>query len=204
MVFWIAILVGVLFAWLGVRRGFYETLILLFNIVISIYVAVFLAPAAVRLTPAIEGAASFKTALSLLALGGGCFALLHGVSFVFLTGQFHIRFARFLDIVIAGLLGFAGGFLALSFVALMVTATPLSDHWLLSRAGFNRQDEQPNLACMAWFCDRIHSVAGLDASENATQKAITRLLEESRLEVLKNKRPTPADVNNVATTLPGK
>ena len=44
MVFWIAILVGVLFAWLGVRLGFYETWILCFNVIVSIYVAIFLAP----------------------------------------------------------------------------------------------------------------------------------------------------------------
>lgn len=42
MVFWIAILVGGAFVWLGVRMGFYQSWCLLFNIVVSIYLAIFL------------------------------------------------------------------------------------------------------------------------------------------------------------------
>jgi uncharacterized membrane protein required for colicin V production len=202
MAFWIAILVGILFVWLAVRRGFYESLILLFNIVVSIYVAIFLAPTVVRLTPAIEGAVAFKMALCLLVLGGGCFALLFGVSFVLLTGQFHISFHRVLDIVVAGVLGFAGGFLASSFVALVVTATPLSDHWLLRYAGLNRQAEQPNIACIAWCCDRIHSIAGTNATVHPTEDAVTRLLNESRQEMLADKQPAAIDANDASTAPP--
>jgi uncharacterized membrane protein required for colicin V production len=198
MVFWVAILVGVLFVWLAVRRGFYESLILLFNVVVSIYVAIFLAPTVARLTPAIEGAATFKVAICLLALGGGCFALLFGVSFVLLTGQFHITFPRVLDIVVAGVLGFVAGFLALSFVALAITTTPLSEHWLLSHAGFNRQAEQPNVACMAWCCDLVHSVAGVNATASPTRDAVARLLDEARREANQSNHAVVADVNGAS------
>jgi hypothetical protein len=195
MMFWIAILVGILFAWRAVRRGFYESLVLLFNVVISIYVAIFLAPTVVRVTPAIEGAAAFKMALCLLVLGGGSFALLLGLSFVVLTGQFHVPFHRVLDILVAGLLGFAAGFLAWSFVALAITATPLKDHWLLSHAGLNEKAEQPNVASLAWCCDLVHSVAGIDTTGNPAQAAISRLLEESHKECPQPKQAAPADAN---------
>ncbi len=195
MVFWLAILVGTLFAWLAVRRGFYESLILLFNVVVSIYVAVFLAPALVQIVPAIEGAAAFKLALCLLAVGGGCFALLFGISFVLLTGQFHVPFPRVLDVVAAGACGFAAGFLAWSFVALVATATPLSEHWLLRHAGLSEKNQQANIACMAWCCDQVHAVAGIDAANNPTQVVIARLLEESRREILQSKPVPPADPN---------
>jgi hypothetical protein len=203
MAFWIAILIGILFAWLAVQRGFFESLILLFNIVISIYVAIFLAPVIADLTPAIEGAAAFKIALTLLVLGGGCFALLFGISFVLLTGQFHIAFARVLDIVVAGALGFASGFLAWSFIALIVTTTPLSDHWLVRHAGLSREAAQPNVAGMAWCCDLVHSIAGIDPAGNPTQTAVSRLLEESRREILQGRQSAPADPNVASTAKPG-
>ena len=58
MVFWIAILAGVLFTWLAVRMGFYETWVLLFNLVVAIYVSIFLAPAVARFVP-MPGSASW-------------------------------------------------------------------------------------------------------------------------------------------------
>jgi hypothetical protein len=44
MVFWAGILVGGLFIWFAVKIGFYEMWATLFNIVISIYIAIFLSP----------------------------------------------------------------------------------------------------------------------------------------------------------------
>lgn len=204
MAFWIAILVGVLLAWYAVRKGFFESLILLFNIVISIYLAIFLAPVVTRVTPAIEGAAAFKMALTLLVLGGGCFALLFGISFVLLTGQFHIAFMRVLDVVVAGALGFASGFLAWSFIALLVTTTPLSDHWLLRHAGLSQEAAQPNVAGIAWCCDLVHSVAGIDPAGAPTQTAVAQLLDESRREILQSKPAASPDANAVATDKPGR
>jgi len=176
MVFWIAILAGGLFAWLAVRMGFYETWILLFNVVVSMYVGIFLAPAVVELTPATGGLASYGTALSMVVLAGGCFAILQGLSFVFLTGQFNIPFPRLLDIVLSGLLGFVAGFLALSFLALIVTASPLTERKLVGTLGFDRQSQKTNIACVAWCCDRVHALTRFEADASATQAAIDRLL----------------------------
>jgi hypothetical protein len=195
MVFWIAILVGFLFTWLGVQKGFYESLVLLFNLVVSIYVAIFLAPIVVRVTPEIEGAEGFNLALCLLLLGVGCFAVLFGASFVLLTGQFQIWFSRVLDVVVAGALGFVAGFLTWRFVALVITATPMSQHWLLRHAAFNQRSEQPNIACLAWCCDRVHSVAGIGVTRHPTETAISRLLQEAREEMPPVQRTPPADAN---------
>ena len=102
MIFWIAILAGVLFVWLAIRMGFYETWALFFNTVVSIYVSVFLTPMLIEFVPAPSGAASYHVALCLIVLAGGVFALLQGLSYVFLTGQFHIPFPRVFDIVLSG------------------------------------------------------------------------------------------------------
>jgi hypothetical protein len=186
MVFWIAILSGALFVWLAVRMGFYETWALLFNVIVSIYVSIFLAPLLVEWVPAADGAASCHTALGMIALAGGCFAVLQGLSFVFLTGQFHIPFPRVFDIFLSGLLGFAAGFLVLSFAALVLTTTPLSRHRILGVLGLGNQPRQANLVFIARSCDLIHSFAGFDGSDNTTQAALQRLLE------VNHARPQPA------------
>ena len=71
-------------------------------------------------------------------LAGGCFALLQGLSFVFLTGQFHIPFPRVFDIVLSGVLGFAAGFLIVSFVAVVLTTTPLAEHKIVGVFGLGK------------------------------------------------------------------
>jgi hypothetical protein len=177
-VFWIAILAGVLFVWLAVRLGFYEMWVLLFNVVISIYVAIFLAPVFSNLASAAGGTASYGTALSLLVLAGGCFAALHGLSYVFLTSQFNIPFPRFFDILLSGLLGFAAGFLILSFAALVITTTPLAQHRLISSIGFNPQSQRANITCVAWCCDKVHSIAGFGASSGTAREAVERLFDK--------------------------
>ncbi len=175
MVFWTAILVGALFVWLAIRLGLFETWDLLFNSVISIYVAIFLAPAVAACAPSTGTISAFCTALSLTVLAGGCFAILHGISYVFLTGQFRVSFPATFDILLAGALGFLTGFLILSFVALVLTTTPLAEHELVSGLGLNPKSEKSNIACIAWCCDRVHAVVGGDADGSATQAAIERL-----------------------------
>lgn len=180
MVFWIAILVGGLFVWLGVRIGFYETWVLCFNIIVSVYLAIFLAPTVVEFAPGTGGFSSYCMALSMVVLAGGCFAILQGLSFVFLTGQFNIPFPQVFDIVLSGLLGFVAGFLALSFVALVITTTPLAEHGMVRGIGLNTQSQKTNLSTIAWCCDLVHSFAEPEAEDQATQAAVERLLEPRR------------------------
>jgi hypothetical protein len=166
-----------LFVWLGLRLGFYETWCLLFNVVISIYLAVFLAPTVAELAPITGAVSAYGTALSMVVLGGGCFAILYGLSYVFLTSQYTIPFPKIIDILVAGGLGFLCGFLVLSFLALIVTITPLAQHGLVRSIGFNPEAEQANTACLAWCCDLVHSFASPGATEGAAQAAIDHLLD---------------------------
>jgi hypothetical protein len=179
MVFWIAILAGIGFVWLAVRLGFYETWILFFNVLVSMYLGIFLTPMIVSFAPASGEVASYGVALSMVVLAGGCFAILQGLSYVFLTGQFSISFPRLFDIPLSGLLGFVAGFLALSFAALTVTTTPLARHRIVSTLGFNRQSQQATITCIAWGCDLIHAFARFEAGEGGTQEAVNRLLDLS-------------------------
>ncbi|MBN2130377.1 MAG: CvpA family protein, partial [Sedimentisphaerales bacterium] len=194
MVFWIAILIGVLFAWLGVRLGFYETWILCFNVIVSIYVAIFLAPLVVDFAPGTGQAAVYCTALSLIVLAGGCFAILQGTAYVCLTGQFNIPFPRVFDILFSGLLGFVAGFLVLSFVAIVLTTTPLAEHSIVGTIGFTAEAQSPNIACLARGCDLIHAFAG-SASSGRTPEEAVHLLLTARRENDPNSAGERADAN---------
>jgi hypothetical protein len=193
MVFWIAILAGTLFVWLAVRLGFYETWVLLFNIIVSIYVAVFLTPILAEFAPASGGGASYQTALCLIVLAGGCFALLQGLSFVFLTGQFRIPFPRVFDVVFSGVLGFVAGFLVLSFAALVLTTTPLARHNIVGVLGLSRQSQPANLVCLTRCCDLIHVFAGSDDRDGTPQAALQQLLQSNTGHP--DSRSRPADAN---------
>lgn len=191
MVFWIAILAGVLFVWLAVRLRFYATWVLLFNILVSIYVSIFLAPIIVDFAPAPGGAASYGMALSMLVLAGGCFAILHGLSYVFLTGQFNIAFPRVFDILLSGILGFIAGFVVLSFVAIVLTTTPLAQQEMVSSIGLNEQSQQSNISCLVRCCNLIHSVAGFEGGKNTTEAAIHRLMDDGRSSRSKHREVKP-------------
>ena len=145
MVFWIGILVGGLFAWLTIKMlGFYETWAMLFNIVISIYLAVFLRPTIADILPA-AGNTPYSSALTIIAIAIASFAILHGISYVFFTSQFSVSFPRVLDILGTGFLGFLAGLLVWSFVSLLICIMPISQSSVVKTIGFGSQIDQANI-----------------------------------------------------------
>jgi len=179
MVPWIGILVGGLFVWLAVTIGFYETWCLFVNILISIYAGVYLAPAVLTLAPSTGNMAPYGTAMSMIVVAGGCFALLYGISYVFLTGQFSVPFPKTFDVLLAGALGFLTGFLLLSFLALAFTTTPVAQQGTVGKLGFNADSQKANIACIAQCCDAIHALTGGDTAAQPTKTAITQLLDRA-------------------------
>jgi hypothetical protein len=181
MVFWASILAGGLFVWLAVRIGFFEMWTLLFNIVISIYVAIYLTPVIVDVAPA-AGETSYGSALTLVVLAIGTFLVLFGISYVFLTGQFNVAFPKVFDLVFAGLLGFLAGALVLSFAAIVITITPLSQNHLMSKIGFNAQSQRTNIAYISRWCDLIDLAASSADSETTAERTIEALLSSAQVD----------------------
>lgn len=208
MVFWIGILAGALFAWFAFKLGFYDTLAILLNIVISIYIAVFLAPVIVDFIPA-AGQTPYGNVLTLLVLAAGIFFILFGISYTFITGQFSISFPKIFDILFAPLLGFLTGFLLLSFVAFLISITPISQNKYANEIGLNRHSQQANISYICWWCDLVHSVVSSEDSPESTEQAIDwyfqsaekKTLEEPAEQAEPNKPPdanipTPAPMNH--------
>ncbi len=179
MVFWLGILTGGLFTWFAIKIGFYEMLAMFFNIVISIYAAIFLTPVILDIIPTARETQYCHT-LALVVLGGGTFFILYGITYVFLTGQFKVSFPKLFDILLTGILGFLAGFLVLSFAALVITVTPISQNRFVRQVGFNRQSQQANISYMCLWCDLVNSIVSSPDTKITSKQAVEHLLSETQ------------------------
>ena len=191
MLFWIGILVSGLFTWLAIRIGFYEMLVMFFNIVISIYVSIFLSPAIANLFPSATDTIFYYTfVLSVVSVG--TFLILYGIAYIFLTGQFKVSFHKVFDILLAGLLGFMAGFLVFSFAALVITVTPLSQNRLISKAGFNKQSQSANISYICWWCDLVNIAVSSDEKKKS-KDIIDELIQNAH--ILESDKENEVDPN---------
>lgn len=179
MVFWVSILAGGLFIWLAIKIGFYETLAMLFNVVISIYLAIFLTPVIVDIIPAARET-PYCNALALAVTSVGAFLILYGITYIFLTGQFKVTFPKIFDILFTGVLGFLTGFLILSFTALAITVTPISQNRLVNRVGFNKQSQQANISYICWWCDLVNTIVSSPDTKIKSEQVIDQLLNSTQ------------------------
>ena len=196
MVFWIGILAGGAFAWFAIKMGFYETWTMLFNIVISIYLAVFLGPVIADIVPS-AGDTLYSNALCMLAVAVGSFLILHGISYTFLTGQFVISFPKIFDTVGTGFLGFLAGFLIWSFVGLLIYTTPVSQQPIVKEIGFGSQFQQTNVSYISWWCNLVNSVVSSQDKKYTTEQVINGLLKSAEPRVQRK----PAGPNDVETSI---
>lgn len=190
MVFWIGILFGFLFVWLAVKKGFYETWVLLFNIVIAVYLGIFLGPVIANIVPIASGSA-YNNALCMIIPSLGAFLILYGISFTLFTGQFSIPFTKTIDTCVAGFLGFLTGLLVWFFLSLLISITPISQHTFVSELDFADSFKQTGAPYVSWWCDRIHSIAASKDSDMTSAEVINTLLEEAEPKTRPKPTPTP-------------
>jgi len=179
MVFWLGILTGGLFIWFAMKIGFYEMLAILFNIVISIYVSIFLTPVILDIVPE-AGDIPCSNAFASAVLAVGTFFVLYGITWVFLTGQFKVSFPKLFDTLFTGVLGFLTGFLVLSFAALVITITPISQNRFVKQVGLNRNSQHANISYICWWCDLVNSIVSSPDTKITSEQAVEHLLSETQ------------------------
>ena len=179
MAFWLAVLGGALFVWIAIGIRFYDTWILLFNIVISVYVAVFLAPIIADAVPA-AAATPYGHALTLMATAVGILSILYAVSFTFLISQVDVSFPKICENLAAGVLGFLAGFLAFSFAAFLICLTPLREHSFVDKCGLDTQSQQANVSYIGWWCDLVNLLVSSEGNELTGKEALGELLKRTQ------------------------
>jgi hypothetical protein len=178
MVFWMGILVSGLFACFAIKKGFYETWALGFNIIISIYVAVSLSQVVADIVPI--GDVAYSKTLTVLATAVVCFLILNSISYTFITGQFRILFPKIFDVVGAGLFGFLAGFLIWSFASLLFMTTPIAENAFVKDIGFDAKVQQTNISYISWWCSTVNKIVSSQDGKQTTQQTINWLLESNK------------------------
>ena len=189
------ILAGGFCVWFAIKIGFYETWAMLFNIVIAIFTALFLAGPIINFLP--EDAVNIpgRDALILSVIAAGTFLILYGITYILFTSQFKVILPKIFDILLAGVLGFFGGFLVLSFIALIIFLTPIGSYTgIIDDASI-----EYNMSSSYWLFDGIHSIVSTKEKETTTEQLIERLLNKSQPDT-QNKNSQQAEPDKPITS----
>jgi uncharacterized membrane protein required for colicin V production len=175
MFFWIGIIIGVVFAVLATKLGFYDTLVHFINALISIYLALFLTPFVLQVVPG-AGDIPYGTIVTTAITGIGSFIILYAISYLLLIGQFKVSFSKAFDTLFGGLVGFLLGFLVLSFMSILATTTTVSQ----VTDFLENNTIESNLSYVCWWCDIIHGFVGVEDTEQPSRQAICKLKDIAR------------------------
>jgi hypothetical protein len=157
MVFWLAVAVGGLFAWVAVQIGFYATWILFFHLLLAAYAAIFLTPVIIANVPAAT-TTDYGYAMIFLCVAVATLCIAYGICFACLTGHLRVEFPKIFDGIFAGLLGFQAGFLVLSFFSFTFCLTPMGQSDFGKTFGLDAHSQRSNIAFLCWWCDRVHGL----------------------------------------------
>lgn len=193
MVFWLAVLVGALFAWIAVRTGFYAAWIMFFHLLLAACVSIFLTPVFVAGVPAAASIHGFGHALTLMSIAVATLFIGYGTCYACLSGRLQMPFPRFLDSIGAGVLGFLTGFLVWSFLLLAFTLTPVAQFDLVKQFGFDRAAQQTNIAYLCWWCDSLHYFVSPWGDETTSQQAIDLLMTKTAPTTEETPEDTPPE-----------
>jgi hypothetical protein len=202
--FWIGILVGATFVWFAIKLRFYQTWALVFNIIISIYLAVYLRPTIVNI-PAV-GDTPYNNALTMVVIAVASFLILHGISYIFLTSQFNVSFPKIFDTLGSGLLGFLAGFLVWSFLSLLIYITPASQNTSV-KGIFTDKFQKTTVSYVSRFCNLVNALVSSQDNGHSAKQTISKLLlkgAESKTQVKQaepEKPVEPAEPNEVETSI---
>lgn len=174
MLFWFAVLVGVIFAVFAIKSGFYAMWAVLFNILISVFLSVMLCPTIIGLVPDI-GDSRYHYAGCVAGIAVVAFAILQTITVNFLIAtkaekidEEKIAFPQIFNTVGAGLVGFLAGYIVCGFVLFVVLIMPVSKEPIVKsiceQSGFAAQSVQK-------VCDFVGEVS-LQSYEQAGPKAV--------------------------------
>jgi hypothetical protein len=175
MVFWIGILIAVAFAASSLKFGLYHAWTMLFNVLIAVYLGVRLGPFVQDLIPS---SGQYSVTLAVLATGLASFLVLHGISYVFLIGQFDVTFPPTIGKLGSAIFGFLAGFLVWSFISLLICTTPCSQNKFVKDVGMCREgfEKMHAQSYLVWWCSALDKLVGSGDTDTGAKQAIAGLL----------------------------
>lgn len=126
MTFWMVILFGVLGAILvNMKCSFHAIWIMIFNLCISIYVAIMLAPLTIKAFPKESVLFGYQASASILVVAILTFVILYIAASATIGMDVEITLPALCEKIALPVLGFIAGFMVCSFVLFLILITPL-------------------------------------------------------------------------------
>ncbi|MHC4293695.1 MAG: CvpA family protein, partial [Planctomycetota bacterium] len=175
----IGIVVGIAAAYYGFKRGFFEMWGFFFNLLVSMYLAIFLRP---FITDHISesGNSWIGITLTILLTGLGIFLILYGISFV-AFGQFSIVLPKILDISGGAIVGFIGGILLWSLLIFLLSITPLSQSSSAKSIGMVKYSTENKATYICWWGDFINFFASSSDSRHSTEEMMVDIFKSAEV-----------------------
>ena len=187
MIIGVGIFVGLVFAFFAVKMGFYETWIVLLNLVISAYLAIFVSLSLVRMET-VSKQMSYGAAF---AIAIGCFLILQATCFFLFTCQFKISFPKVFDMLGAAFLGFLAGVFVWSFACSLAGISPLSQNSFAEKAGIGKG----GVGYVSWWCNMVNVCVSSESNDLRTAEVIDELRPTT---FAKRRQRKPENDDNVA------
>ena len=125
MVFWLAILIGVLSAVLAVKKStFHAMWLILFNLSVSFYTGIMVTPSILKMFPRDVNMYGFHTVASVLVITILTYVILHTITVIWLGFNIEISLPVVCEKIGTPVLGFMTGFIVYSFVLLLICIMP--------------------------------------------------------------------------------
>ena len=188
MLFWLTVGMSLLTGLLGLKLRWFESMALLFNLLIGIYVGLYATPYLAVLAPT---ALDIPYGMPLTALGVSlvCFGILQTITYLLITGQFSVYFPKFPDHLGGGICGFLAGFLVLSFATTLINVqSQANTEPLLSK----EVSVQANT--LEWWTGKIHCFTGKKGT--SMTEALTALKK-----LAQSSSPSVPDTNESTATI---
>jgi hypothetical protein len=192
---WIGIIFGVAVAYYGFKRGFFEMWGKFFNLIISVYLAIFLRPVIIEFIPD-AGNSWGGIVLTILIIGVGIFFILYGISYI-AFGQFTIELPKIFDIAGGAFMGFLGGILIWSSLIFLFSITPLHQSTLAKNIGLAKYSAEEKSSYLCWWGDFVNLFAGSSENVHSTEEVMIEIFNS--FDVVSGKGKAPIAVKPIVS-----
>ncbi|MFH1615443.1 MAG: hypothetical protein ABIG61_10235 [Planctomycetota bacterium] len=165
----IGIVVGLVLAWLGGKKGFYMMWSVLIDLVFAVYLAIMLTPIAVQMVLGSQ-AGPYAYAGFLAGITAVVFVVLFTITFTFFTGMFEVSLPKLFDNIGAALLGFMVGMTAWGLAAFILSIIPTPKY--LEEINMGTEELNRVVKVSLYRACNIVNTLSKQTDPNAVEKAI--------------------------------
>ena len=125
MLFWLCLVIGILFGWLGLKKGLYVAIAMLFNLMIGVYVSVLATLRILYMNPE-YGQSGYYAAMTMFFLSIIIFGVLQLIAWFYFLHDIEEYFPKLIEQLGGAICGFLFGYLLLSMAVLSICIMPFS------------------------------------------------------------------------------